>query len=422
MTLGLFDAIGIELEYMIVADRDLSVAPLADALLVADHGSLEPQVADGPISWSNELALHVIELKTEAPAPELAGLATRFWQSTAEINRRLARFGARLMPTAMHPWMDPHTELRLWPHDDDSIYRTFDRIFDCTGHGWANLQSVHINLPFRGDDELARLHAAIRLILPILPALAASSPIMNGALTGALDNRLRAYATNSRKVPSVTGAIIPEIIHSRADYERDILEVIYRDLAPHDPEGVLRYEWVNSRGAIARFDRDSIEIRLLDIQECPRADLAICAVVVSTVRALVEERLSSAGAQRSFPIAPLCAILERTVAAGDLAVIGASPDEARYLALLGRAGPCTANELWQHLSATCLAVEPGADEWLPALDVMARHGCLARRIVTALGGPDHTPSRDSLIAVYRRLCACLAENHLFVPTGAARRA
>jgi hypothetical protein len=32
---------------------------------------------------------------------------------------------------------------------------------------------------------------------------------------------------------------------------------------------VLRHEWVNARGAIARFDRSAIEIRVLDVAECP---------------------------------------------------------------------------------------------------------------------------------------------------------
>ena len=48
---------------------------------------------------------------------------------------------------------------------------------------------------------------------------------------------------------------------SHAAYERDILQRIYSDLEPLDPEGVLRHEWVNARGAIARFDRGTVEIR-----------------------------------------------------------------------------------------------------------------------------------------------------------------
>src|SRR5690606_32858155 len=134
-------------------------------------------------------------------------------------------------------------------------YEAFDRIFDCRGHGWANLQSVHLNLPFDGDDEFGRLHAAVRLILPILPAIAASSPIMDARITGTLDNRLSVYRANARTLPIVSGRIIPGPVHTRADYEREVLDAIYRDLAPHDPDGTLRHEWVNARGAIARFTR-----------------------------------------------------------------------------------------------------------------------------------------------------------------------
>ena len=35
-----------------------------------------------------------------------------------------------------------------------------------------------LNLPFSSDEEFGRLHAAIRLLLPLLPALAASSPLV----------------------------------------------------------------------------------------------------------------------------------------------------------------------------------------------------------------------------------------------------
>src|SRR5665811_1134453 len=93
------------------------------------------------------------------------------------IRDSLETMGAQLMPGAMHPWMDPHSETRLWLGDNAVIYGAYDRIFDCKSHGWANLQSMHVNLPFADDNEFARLHAASRLVLPILPALAASSPI-----------------------------------------------------------------------------------------------------------------------------------------------------------------------------------------------------------------------------------------------------
>ncbi len=86
-----------------------------------------------------------------------------------------------------------------WPHEYSPVYEAYDRIFDCRGHGWANPQSVHLNLPLTGDDEFGRLRAAIRLLLPIMPALAASSPVIDGRLTGLMDSRLEVYRTNRRR-------------------------------------------------------------------------------------------------------------------------------------------------------------------------------------------------------------------------------
>jgi carboxylate-amine ligase len=128
--LHLLEAFGIELEYMIVSAADLAIRPIADELILEAGGRYDEDVARGPIAWSNELALHVIELKTNGPAASLAGLAGAFAEEVAYINALLAPAEARLLPTAMHPWMDPFAELRLWPHENDVIYRTFDRIFD----------------------------------------------------------------------------------------------------------------------------------------------------------------------------------------------------------------------------------------------------------------------------------------------------
>src|SRR5262249_20775901 len=185
--LHLCQGFGVELEYMIVDADSLHVLPVADRVLHSVAGEYVNDVERGAITWSNELALHVIELKTTEPAPHLDGLCASFEESIGEINERLAPLKGRLMPTAMHPWMEPDREMRLWPHDYSPVYEAFNRIFDCRGHGWANLQSVHLNLPFANDKEFARLHAAVRLLLPLLPALAASSPVVEGRPTGFLD-------------------------------------------------------------------------------------------------------------------------------------------------------------------------------------------------------------------------------------------
>jgi len=86
------------------------------------------------------------------------------------------------------------------------------------------VQSAHLSLPFGGDRESDRLHTVIRAILPLLPALVASSRVQGGAVTGLADSRLVAYRDNCRRIPSVTGRVIPEPVCDRGDYEREILE------------------------------------------------------------------------------------------------------------------------------------------------------------------------------------------------------
>src|SRR5688572_15450748 len=305
--LGLFDAYGLEVEYMLVDGERLDVAPAADQLLEAAAGELTDEFANGEIAWNNELALHVIELKCNGPRGSLAGLGADFAANVKLANDKLGREGLRLMPTAMHPWMDPN-RVELWPHGTRLIYDTFDRIFSCKGHGWANLQSLQINLPFAGDDEFARLHAAVRFLLPILPGLAASSPVIDGERNGILDNRLVVYRGNCARIPSVTGAVVPEPVGSIGEYHERVLEPIYADLAPLDPEGVLRHEWVNARGCIARFERGTIEVRVLDTQECPLADMAVAAAIVSVLKAIAAETWLDRKRQQGWATEPLAAV------------------------------------------------------------------------------------------------------------------
>jgi carboxylate-amine ligase len=404
--LRLFEGFGIELEYMIVDSSTLSVLPVAERLLVGKSGKTVSEIEAGPLCWSNELAQHLVEIKTNGPAPILSGLAETFARGVEEINRRLASLGAELMPSAMHPWMDPSREARLWPHEDCAIYQAYDRIFDCRRHGWVNLQSVHLNLPFLGDEEFARLHAAVRLLLPILPALAASSPVLEGKVTGILDSRLEVYRTNQDRIPSLTGRVIPEPVFSRKEYRRKILERLYRDIAPHDSEGLLRHEWLNSRGAIARFERDTIEIRLIDIQENPKADLAVVGLVTAVLKALVAETWLPLDRQMAWEAEQLEPILLGTIREGEEAILSSGS----YLRAFGFPGErCRAGELWRHLAAECIS--PGKEEEGAALGIILEQGPLARRVLRALG---KDPSLDRLREIYGRLCLCLARGEMFL--------
>ncbi|MBI4576975.1 MAG: glutamate--cysteine ligase [Planctomycetes bacterium] len=394
---------------MLVRSESLDVFPAADRLLEAAAGRPASDVEMGDAEWSNELALHVVEFKTAGPAPALAPLPGLFQEQVRHANALLAPLGGRLMPTGMHPWMDPLRETRLWPDACGPIYSAFDRLFGCSGHGWSNVQSMHINLPFHDDREFGRLHAAIRLLLPLLPALAASSPLVEGHGTGSLDSRLTFYGGNCARVPSITGRVVPEGVWTRRDYEEGLLGGIYRDLAPLDPEGVLRHEWVNARGAIARFDRGAIEIRVLDVQECPLADLAVAHLIVEVLRALVEERWLDLEAQRAWEVDPLARIYRTVVRDAERARV----EDPRYLEAMGLEGarPVSAGEVWASLAERTAPAGRAADPAMGrALRRILERGCLSRRILEALG-PSSPPERQR--EVYEDLCDCLAVGRLF---------
>lgn len=403
-----FSGCGIELEYMIVDRETLSVCPIADVLLRGPDGRQHAELARGRFGWSNELVLHVIELKNQQPDTDLDGLAAGFQAEIACIDAALAAHGARLMPTAMHPWMDPASETRLWPHQNAAIYRSYDRIFDCRQHGWANLQCMHVNLPFAGDREFARLHAALRVLLPLLPALAASSPIAEGRRCAALDFRMESYRVHPMRVPSLMGRLIPDNVASRDEYEASVLAPMYRDIAALDLEHALQHEWLNTRGAIARFDRSALEVRVIDLQECPQADVAIAALTTAVAQALYENRWSSLEAQQTVETAALVEILLGCIRAAERSVIA----DRGYLALFGFPdGRCEARELWRHLLEACRDHAPLTPASGCILDTILRRGPLARRIVAALG---ERFDRARLTAVYRQLCDCLGEGRLFV--------
>ncbi len=402
--LHLFEGFGVELEYMIVDRQSYKVRPIADHILRTKDGRVANELERGALAWSNELVLHALELKTNGPVLSLIGLDPLFHQDILQINKLLQPIGARLMPSGVHPFMDPDRETRLWPYDSAAIYQAFDRIFNCRGHGWANLQSIHLNLPFCGNDEFARLHSAIRLVLPLIPALSAASPYLDGRDTGLLDGRLDMYSRNCAKIFSITAHVVPEAVSSIQEYQHNILQPIYHDLAPYDPEGVLQYEWTNARGAIARFERQTIEIRIIDVQECPLADIAVLTAVCKSIERLTYNPEALALGDRLTADRLWC-VLQDTIEAGEHAVV----KDSDYLRCLGfSAQDLRAGDIWYGM------VEAMDELTIPhrhTLNVIMKQGTLASRMKQLTG--ECTP--EHLNETCGALCDCLEGNHLLIP-------
>ena len=414
----LWERFGVEMEFMIV-DRDtLNVLPRADVPLGKDKdGNQLSDVEYDDIGLSNELVSHVLEFKCAHPKSTFDGLGKRFFHEIRRANKKLEKINAMLLPSACHPFMDP-AEMQLWPYDCLDIYQTYDRIFNCKGHGWANLQSTHLNLSFDGDEEFGELHAAIRLLLPLIPAIAASSPYLDSKYTGYRDARINVYRHNQDKVPEITGQVIPEQAYSYDEYNKQVFDKVKKAIAPYDTEHLLNHFFLNSRGAIARFDRGAIEIRLVDIQECPNADIAIAELEIATLKAIVNGKFASTTHTlkeyreflRNFDTTRLAELLAKTTKDAENATI----DWQEYLSVFGMnfaitpAAPITASDIWKHIYSV---VKNDLTEVSQSfMEKMLERGTLASALYKALGD---APAHEAFVTEYKKLADCLAHNRLY---------
>ena len=406
MSYHLFEVFGIELEYMLINSADFKVNPIVDKLLTQKNGSLTTDVENGKIEWSNELVAHVVELKTNGPTADLESLDILFAENITEVNDILTGFNSRLLPTAAHPLMHPGTEMKLWQHNYSKIYALYNRIFDCRGHGWSNVQSMHINLPFFDDIEFERLHAAVRLLLPIIPGLSASSPIFEGKSTGYRDARMQVYKTNQKEIPAMTGKVIPERVFNRGDYFKTIFEPINAAIRPHDTEKILDHHFLNSRGAIARFDRNAIEIRVIDVQECPKADISIAVFIIEALKLLVGEELISLEDQKKWHEDDLFGIFDAVIKEAETTKIS----NTEYLDIFDLTGSCSVNEIWRRIYN--LIEENISHKHQESIQFILENGSLSSRILNALGDDI---SEKEIVRIYNELANCLAENTFFNP-------
>lgn len=406
MSYHLFEVFGIELEYMLINSSDFKVNPIVDKLLTEKNGSLTSDVDNGKIEWSNELVAHVVELKTNGPTADLENLADLFAENVREMNSLLATFGSELLPTASHPLMHPDTEMQLWKHNYSKIYALYNRIFDCRGHGWSNVQSMHINLPFYDEAEFEKLHAAVRLLLPIIPGLSASSPIFEGKFTGFKDTRMQVYKTNQKEIPQMTGKVIPEQVFSRKEYFEKIFEPINKAIKPHDTENLLDHHFLNSRGAIARFDRGAVEIRVIDIQECPKADIAIAVLIIETLKLLVSEELVSLEDQKKWHENELFVIFDAVIKSAEETVVR----DQNYLAVFDLENVSSVKEIWKKIYSRIKHTV--SESHRESIEFLLDNGTLSTRILAALGNDF---SAEDVIHTYRKLGKCLAENKFFKP-------
>jgi len=271
--------IGTEHEYSI-NDPNFSPVPVSDLVLKSICGSFESEILFGDVKLGKELQKHVLEFVPRFPADDLSRLEEQLVSGMKKFYRVFPdRY--HLIGLGLHPTLTLD-KTKGWDHDEGEYYAVYDRLFDIRQHGWLNIQALQINLSYTGEKDLVALYNRLRLLLPYLVAISASSPMVEGHLTGVADNRLRYYRSNQKEIPEICNRIIPEKIRNVRDYS-SAQQKIFSELRQRDA-AILCEEWVNSSGLIIRFSRKCLEIKALDEQECIRSDMAVCAFVRALLR------------------------------------------------------------------------------------------------------------------------------------------
>jgi glutamate---cysteine ligase / carboxylate-amine ligase len=394
---------GLELEYPTV-DEDLDVTALVEPAFRAIAGRGTSDIEMDRVGFSNEIADHVFEVKTLEPVRSLAEAETAIVAGIRRFSDVLrSEWNARLLPTAMHPWFDPR-RARLWTRSGLRIYTTYAQVFDIRTHGWMNVHATHLNLPFGDERETMAMHTAAAMLLPYLPAVAASSPVHDGRLQPQADARLAWILQHQSRIPATCGRIIPEVVDSYAAYRREILQPMYSALDAFPHSEPIRHEFLNSRGAVLRFARKALEVRVLDTQECVKMDVAISVFTRAALQALTDEVMLGRIEAPAHHV--LVADFEACIRDGSRATVMAPH-------LVDGAGGAPVREVLEGLLERARGAVSRQDApYLPLLDGILEDGTLSERIRARLephAGSDEA-FRSELREVYRELADCLVSN------------
>jgi gamma-glutamyl:cysteine ligase YbdK (ATP-grasp superfamily) len=277
---------GPEHEFSLV-DEELKPLPIADKVIKDYCGKTVNFVEQADFTFGKELQLHVMELKANSPFKSPQLFEETMQNGVTTLSGFLDKYSASLLGTGMHPLLKLN-ETAVWPHRHRRIYEEYGKIFNLKQHGWLNIQSFHLNLPYSNEEEGVELHNLLAGLCAYLPAISASSPIYEGETGPYVDNRLWFYKTNQVEVPSIIGDVVPEYTASFNQYKKEIIGKYSQDLARAGAGKTLLFkEWVNSRGVIFRFDRGALEVRVLDEQECIKSDVALSCFIRAALRGLI---------------------------------------------------------------------------------------------------------------------------------------
>ena len=258
--------LGIEEEFFLVdpesrdllADPDVRIFEACEA-----HG--------GPHKFVREFLRTQIESNSRV-CESVADVRMALLETRSTVIRAAETYGAAVMAASTHPFAD-------WKEQAPTPRERYER-FVVTFQDSVRrflISGMHIHASFGDPNSRIRVMTAVRRYLPILHALSASSPFVEGRETGFKSFRLNLMTNLPR-----TG--LPGPLRSRAEFDRLVADYQRLDFIGDSSE-----LWWDIRPS-GKFP--TVEMRIGDV--CTRIDDAMCIVALyaSLVRYLLRQDIA----------------------------------------------------------------------------------------------------------------------------------
>jgi glutamate---cysteine ligase / carboxylate-amine ligase len=250
--------VGIEEEFAILDPATLALVSRFEEL--RDAAQADPALAE---SVAGELISSEIEIRS-GRGEDIADAAAR----QRDLRRRLfgvaAERGAALGSTGTHPWAD-YREQRII---DTDHYQRLKRELGYVARR-NNTFSLHVHVGVRGADRVVAVCDRLRPVLPVLLAISANSPYLDGTDSGLHTARSQIF---TRTFPRCG---VPDAMGDWAAY-RGYLEFLERTGSIHEFTQV----WWSIRPHIGF---GTVEVRICDAQTGAAESDALAALIVACV-------------------------------------------------------------------------------------------------------------------------------------------
>jgi carboxylate-amine ligase len=250
--------VGLEEEFSILDPQTLELVPRYEELRAAadaDSGTRE--------AVAGELISSEIEI-ISGPGANLQDAIARQRERRGRVFALVARHGAALGATGTHPWAD----YRRQPIIDTEHYRRVEEGLKYVA--WRNNTfSLHVHVGAAGIDRAVKTCDRLRPVLPLLLAISANSPFLDGRDSGLHSARTQSFTKSFPRcgVPDAFGgwdayrAYIEFLLETRSIVE---FTQVWWSVRPH-------------------FSFGTVEVRICDAQATAQESEALASLMVACI-------------------------------------------------------------------------------------------------------------------------------------------